>query len=86
MVCSVTRALMTATKGARDVTSGILLPVVWASAGRTPLGSVMIAVAITPIADALIVLTNGGTLSHALSVHGLTAGRLIAAGLVLAPR
>jgi len=34
--------------------------------------------------DALIVLTNGGKLSHALSVHGLTAGLLIAAGLVLA--
>jgi hypothetical protein len=32
----------------------------------------------------LIVLTNGGKLARALSVHGLTAALLIAAGLVLA--
>jgi hypothetical protein len=42
------------------------------------------AAAITPTADALIVLTNGGKLSNALGVHGFTAGLLVAAGLVLA--
>jgi hypothetical protein len=75
---------LAATKGARDVTSGVLVPVVWAAGGRSALGWVMVAVAITPIADALIVVTNAGKLSHALSVHGLTAALLIAAGLVLA--
>ena len=75
---------LTEIKGARDVTSGVLLLVVWASAGRTALGWVMVAAAITPIADALIVVTNGGKRSHALSVHGLTAGLLVAAGLILA--
>ena len=44
----------------------------------------LVAAALTPIADALIVLTNGGKLSKALGVHGLTAGLLVAAGLVLA--
>jgi hypothetical protein len=45
---------------------------------------VLVAAAITPTADALIVLTNGGQLSRALGIHGLTAGLLVAAGLVLA--
>ena len=62
----------------------MVLLVVWASAGRTTLGWAMVAAAITPIADALIVLTNGGKPSTALGVHGLTAGLLVAAGLVLA--
>ena len=75
---------LTEIKGARDITSGVVLLVVWASAGRTAFGWALVAAAITPIADALIVLTNGGTLSRALSVHGLTAGLLVAAGLVLA--
>jgi hypothetical protein len=38
----------------------------------------------TPIADALIVLTNGGRASKALGIHGVTAALLVAAGLVLA--
>jgi hypothetical protein len=41
-------------------------------------------VTITPIADALIVRTNGGKLSTALGIHGITATLLLAAGLVLA--
>jgi Domain of unknown function (DUF4267) len=75
---------LTEIKGARDITSGVVPLVVWASAGTTTLGWVLIAAAITPTADALIVLTNGGKLSKALGVHGLTAGLLVAAGLVLA--
>ena len=75
---------LTEIKGARDITSGVVLLVVWASAGQTSLGWVLTAAALTPIADALIVLTNGGKLSKALGVHGLTAGLLVAAGLDLA--
>jgi hypothetical protein len=75
---------MTSAKGVRDVTSGLLLLVVWAAAGREALGWFMVAVALTPVADALIVLTNGGKLSTALGVHGFTAALLVAAGLVLA--
>ena len=71
-------------KGARDITSGVLLLVAWASAGRTTLGWLLVAAAITPTADALIVLSNGGKRSKALGVHGLTATLLVAAGLVLA--
>ena len=75
---------LTEIKGARDITSGVVPLVVWASAGTGTLGWVLVAAAITPTADALIVLTNGGKLSKALGVHGFTAGLLVAAGLVLA--
>jgi hypothetical protein len=75
---------LTEIKGARDVTSGVVPLVVWASAGTTTLGWVLVAAAITPTADALIVLANGGQLSKALGVHGVTAGLLVATGLVLA--
>jgi hypothetical protein len=62
----------------------VVLLVVLASAGRATFGWALVAAAITPTADALIVHTNGGNLARALSVHGLTAALLIAAGLVLA--
>jgi hypothetical protein len=70
---------LTEIKGVRDITSGVVLLVVWAAAGRAALGS-----ALTPTVDALIVLTNRGKLAVALGIHGLTAGLLVAVGLVLA--
>nr|WP_090340852.1 DUF4267 domain-containing protein [Mycolicibacterium malmesburyense]CRL70416.1 small membrane hydrophobic protein [Mycolicibacterium malmesburyense] len=75
---------LTAIKGVRDITSGLVPLVVWAAAGTGPLGWALIAASLTPIGDAVIVLANGGKLSAALGVHGLTAALLIAAGLVLA--
>jgi hypothetical protein len=75
---------LTEIKGARDITSGVVLLVAWAAAGRVTLGWLLVAAAITPAADALIVLTNGGKVSRALGVHGLTAAVLVVAGLVLA--
>jgi hypothetical protein len=75
---------LTEIKGARDITSGLVVLVVWASAGQTALGWVLIAAALTPIADALIVLTNGGAPARAFAIHGATAALLVAAGLVLA--
>jgi Domain of unknown function (DUF4267) len=75
---------LTEIKGVRDVASGVVLLVVWAAAGRTALGWALIAAAITPTGDALIVLANGGKPSKALGVHGLTSAVLVAAGLVLA--
>jgi Domain of unknown function (DUF4267) len=75
---------LTEIKGVRDVTSGVVVLAVWAAAGPVPLGWALIAAALTPTADALIVLTNGGKLSIALGIHGLTAVLLVASGLVLA--
>ena len=75
---------LTSTKGVRDITSGVVPLVVLAAAGHHAFGWALLAAAITPIADAIIVRTNGGTLAHALSIHGVTALVLIAAGLTLA--
>jgi hypothetical protein len=75
---------LTEIKGARDITSGVIMFVIWAAAGRTALGWALIAVTITPVADALIVRTNGGKLATALGIHGITAALLLAAGLILA--
>ena len=75
---------LTEIKGVRDITSGMVLLVVWAAAGRTTLGWALVAAALTPTGDATIVLANGGKLATALGIHGLTAALLVAAGLVLA--
>lgn len=78
------RRAFTSIKGVRDITSGIVPLVVLLVAGPHVFGWALVAAAITPIGDAVIVLTNGGTLKQAISVHGATAVVLIAAGLVLA--
>ena len=75
---------LTSIKGVRDINSGIVPLVVLAAAGHHAFGWALLAAAITPIGDAVIVTTNGGTLRHALSVHAATALVLIIAGLVLA--
>ena len=75
---------LTAIKGVRDITSGVVPLAVLAVAGPHVFGWALLAAAITPIGDAIIVRTNGGTLSKALSIHGATAAVLVAAGLVLA--
>lgn len=75
---------LTSIKGVRDITSGVVPLVVLAVAGQHAFGWALIAAAITPIGDAVIVRTGGGTLRQALSVHGATALVLVIAGLVLA--
>lgn len=75
---------LTSIKGVRDITSGVVPLVVLAAAGQHAFGWALLAAAITPIGDAIIVPNSGGTLRHALSVHGATALVLIAAGLTLA--
>ena len=75
---------LTAIKGVRDITSGVVPLVVLAAAGRKALGWVIVAAALTAAGDAVIVLTNGGKRSTAFGIHGLTAALLVAAGLILA--
>jgi hypothetical protein len=74
---------LTSIKGVRDITSGIVPLVVLLVAGSHAFGWALLAAAITPIGDAIIVVTNGGTLRQALSIHAATAALLIAAGLIL---
>ena len=75
---------LTEIKGIRDITSGVVVLVVFAVADRTTLGWVLVAASLTAIGDAMIVLSNGGKLARALGIHGLTAALLVAAGLALA--
>lgn len=75
---------LTNIKGVRDITSGIVPLVVLAAAGHHAFGWALFAAAITPIGDAIIVTTKGGTLRHALSIHGATALVIIIAGLIFA--
>lgn len=75
---------LTSIKGVRDIASGIVPLVVLAVAGRHAFGWTLLAAAITPTGDAIIVRANGGTLRHALSIHGATAVALIVVGLILA--
>lgn len=75
---------LTSIKGVRDITSGVVPLVVFTAAGHRAFGWALLAAAITPAGDAIIVRASGGTLAHALSVHGATALVLIAAGLILA--
>ena len=75
---------LTSIKGVRDITSGIVPLVVLAVAGQQAFGCALLAAALTPIGDAIIVTTHGGTLRQALSVHGATALVLVVVGLLLA--
>lgn len=74
---------LTDVKGIRDVTSGAVVLAVWAAAGTSALGWAIVAATLTPVADAIVVRTHGGTTAHALGVHGVTAVLMLAAGLVL---
>ncbi len=49
----------------------------------TTLGWVLLVQANTPVADAVIVIRNGGSARHAVAVHATTAALLIATGSVL---
>jgi hypothetical protein len=71
-------------KGVRDIATGLFV-VILMIAGATPLiGWVMLAATTVPLADAAIVLRNGGSKSVAWGVHGLTAAvMLITSALLL---
>ncbi|MDG4862721.1 DUF4267 domain-containing protein [Streptomyces sp. T-3] len=74
-------------KGVRDIAVATTVFVLLAMKQRRALGWVILADAVMPLGDAVAVVTNGGTLATALSVHVsaalvvlLTAGLLIAEG------
>jgi hypothetical protein len=57
-------------KGARDITSGVVLLVVWASAGSVTLGWALVAAAITPTEQ----LRRGGHLELIMTPCGAATG------------
>jgi len=74
---------LTAIKGVRDITSGVVPMVIWAVAGVPALGWALIAASITPWADMGIVLARHGRRTAAFGIHGLTAALLVVAGVAL---
>jgi hypothetical protein len=74
---------LTAIKGVRDITSGVVPIVVWRAAGPRALGWVLVAMALIPAGDAVIVHSTGGRLADALGIHGVTAAYLVVVGLLL---
>lgn len=75
---------LTAIKGVRDIASGVIVFAVWVTATSTVFGWALLAPAIIPLGDAVIVSTVGRRPGYALGVHGVTAILMIAAGAVLA--
>ncbi|MBO0676163.1 DUF4267 domain-containing protein [Mycolicibacterium sp. S2-37] len=71
-------------KGVRDIATGLFVFILMAAGATHLIGWVMLAAIIIPLADAVIVLRNGGTRSVALGVHGGTAVvMLVTAALLL---
>jgi hypothetical protein len=71
-------------KGVRDIASGLFVFILMAAGATNLLGWVILAATVIPLADATIVLGNGGSKAIAWGVHGLTAAvMLITAALLL---
>jgi len=72
-------------KGIRDIATGLFVIVLMIAGATHLVGWVMLAATVIPIADATIVLRNGGAKSVAYGVHGGTAAvMLITVALLLA--
>jgi Domain of unknown function (DUF4267) len=72
-------------KGVRDIASGLFVIILMAAGATHLLGWVILAATIIPLADATIVLRNGGPKSIAWGVHCITAAvMLITSALLLA--
>ncbi len=76
-------ATFLATKGARDLASGLVPLVLLLTGQRRALGWVLTLWAVVPLADAALILSTGGSVVTALAVHGLTALALVVTGVLL---
>ncbi|WP_167098919.1 DUF4267 domain-containing protein [Mycobacterium sp. DL592] len=71
-------------KGVRDIASGLIVVILMIAGSAHLVGWVLLAATIIPIADAAIVLGNGGAKTTAWGVHGATAAvMLVTAALLL---
>jgi Domain of unknown function (DUF4267) len=71
-------------KGIRDIASGLFVAMLIAYGYAHALGWFMLIATVIPIADAVIVLHQGGSRTIAFGVHGCTAvAMLIISGLLL---
>jgi hypothetical protein len=70
-------------KGVRDIASGLIVFILMAAGATHLIGWVILAATIIPVADAAIVLRNGGSKSIAWGVHGLTAAVMLVTSALL---
>jgi hypothetical protein len=70
-------------KGVRDIASGLFVLILMVAGATHLVGWVILAATIIPIADAIIVLSNGGSKSIAFGVHGLTAAVMLMTAALL---
>ncbi|MGC0143388.1 DUF4267 domain-containing protein [Pseudactinotalea sp. Z1732] len=74
---------MVATEGVRDLATGVVAGVLIFLASPVVVGAAMLALAIVPASDALVVLRGAGSTSTALGMHGATAAVMVLGGLLL---
>lgn len=70
-------------KAARDIGLGVILLVMIIAAGSVTLGWLLVATAVIPAGDMLIVLRNKGPKVAAYGIHGATAAVTAVAGVLL---
>jgi len=70
-------------KGIRDVGSGLVILTLMLTAGAHAIGLAMLAFAIIPLGDMLIIVASGGSKSKAFSIHGATCAVMLVIGLFL---
>ena len=76
-------AAFLATKGIRDLASGLIPLTLLLTGQRRALGWVLAVETIVPATDMILVLASGGSAAVALGVHGLTAVAVLATGILL---
>lgn len=76
-------AAFLATKGARDLASGLVPLALLLTGQRRALGWVLTVWTLVPLSDAALILATGGSTVTALAVHGLTALALVVTGVLL---
>jgi hypothetical protein len=72
-----------AVKATRDIAIGIVIAILLVNGAPRPLGSLMLALALIPIADGAIVLRSGGPRHIAYGVHWTTAALMLTVGALL---
>ena len=70
-------------KGIRDVTLGLLVLTLMATAEKRVVGITLLVSAIVPFGDMSIILASGGSKMKAFSIHGVTCAVILIVGLLL---
>jgi uncharacterized protein DUF4267 len=70
-------------KGVRDIASGLATLAFMAWGRPRDIGIILLALAIIPVGDMLVILAAKGSAKHAFGMHGLTAALMILAAILM---